>query len=63
VIVEGGGRLLQSFIDEGMWDEARVIGNRQLAIGNGLTSPQLTNCEKTSEENVSSDTIHFYKSA
>ena len=25
VIVEGGARLLQSFIDEGIWDEARVI--------------------------------------
>jgi diaminohydroxyphosphoribosylaminopyrimidine deaminase / 5-amino-6-(5-phosphoribosylamino)uracil reductase len=63
VIVEGGARLLQSFIDEGIWDEARVIGNRQLAIGNGLPAPVLTNCEKTNEERVFSDTIHFYKPA
>jgi diaminohydroxyphosphoribosylaminopyrimidine deaminase/5-amino-6-(5-phosphoribosylamino)uracil reductase len=63
VIVEGGARLLQSFIDEGMWDEARVIGNRQLAIGNGLPAPSLTNCQQLSEENIFSDTIHFYKPA
>jgi diaminohydroxyphosphoribosylaminopyrimidine deaminase / 5-amino-6-(5-phosphoribosylamino)uracil reductase len=63
VIVEGGATLLQSFIDEGMWDEARVIGNRQLTIGRGLPAPVLTNCEKTGEENVFSDAIHFYKPA
>lgn len=68
VIVEGGARLLQSFIDEGMWDEARVIVNRypdshRGAIGNGLPSPVLSNYEKTGEENVFSDTIHFYKPA
>ncbi len=27
VLVEGGAKLLQSFIDEGFWDEARVITN------------------------------------
>jgi len=63
VIVEGGARLLQSFIDEGIWDEARVIGNRQLTIGSGLPAPVLTNSEKTGEQNVFSDTIHFYKPA
>ena len=36
VIVEGGAKLLQSFIDEGMWDEARVIKNEELIINNGL---------------------------
>ena len=61
VIVEGGARLLQSFIDEGMWDEARVISNRQLAIGNGLAAPILHNCEKTGEQNIFSDQIGFYK--
>jgi diaminohydroxyphosphoribosylaminopyrimidine deaminase / 5-amino-6-(5-phosphoribosylamino)uracil reductase len=63
VIIEGGAKLLQSFIDAGMWDEARVIGNRQLAISNGLPAARLTNCEKTGEENIFSDTIHFYKPA
>lgn len=63
VIVEGGARLLQSFIDEDLWDEARVITNRRLAIRNGLAAPDLHNCEKTSEQNIFSDFIEFYNHA
>lgn len=61
VIVEGGARLLQSFIDEGMWDEARVISNRQLAIGNGLKSPKLNKNKRIEELNVLSDKIEIFK--
>ena len=68
VIVEGGARLLQSFIDEGMWDEARVISNRhpdshREAVGKGLSAPILTNCAQIGKENIFSDTINFYKPA
>src|SRR6266540_3635821 len=49
VIVEGGARLLQSFIDEGMWDEARVINNEELIINNGLPAPHLKNAFKIEE--------------
>ena len=61
VLVEGGARLLQSFIDEGMWDEARIISNEQLAIGNGLAAPDLKNASKIEEQNILSDRIEFYK--
>lgn len=61
VMVEGGARLLQSFIDEGMWDEARVITNEEIKIGNGLASPELNNAKKISEENLLSDKIEFYR--
>jgi len=61
VIVEGGTKLLQSFIDEEMWDEARIISNRQLAIGNGLPAPVLKNNLKTEETSLFSDTIEIYK--
>ncbi len=30
VLVEGGAQLLQTFIDEGYWDEARIITNEYL---------------------------------
>ena len=60
VLVEGGAKLLQSFIDDDAWDEARVITNRQLAIGNGLPAPRLDNAEKINEQNIFSDTIEFY---
>ncbi|MFI5156005.1 MAG: bifunctional diaminohydroxyphosphoribosylaminopyrimidine deaminase/5-amino-6-(5-phosphoribosylamino)uracil reductase RibD, partial [Chitinophagales bacterium] len=35
LIVEGGKILLQSFIDSGIWDEARVIQNKFLFAGDG----------------------------
>ena len=38
VIVEGGSKTLQSFIDSGLWDEARVfIGQKE--FGNGINAP------------------------
>lgn len=40
LIVEGGGQLLQSFIDEGLWDEARVfIATKK--INDGVNAPQI----------------------
>jgi len=61
VIVEGGARLLQSFIDEGMWDEARVISNGQLAIGKGLPAPVLKHSINSTEINIFSDKIEFHQ--
>jgi diaminohydroxyphosphoribosylaminopyrimidine deaminase/5-amino-6-(5-phosphoribosylamino)uracil reductase len=63
VIVEGGARLLQSFIDEDMWDEARVISNGQLIISKGLKIPELKNVTLQTEENIFSDTIKIYAPA
>jgi diaminohydroxyphosphoribosylaminopyrimidine deaminase/5-amino-6-(5-phosphoribosylamino)uracil reductase len=40
VLIEGGARLLQSFIDEQCWDEIRIIKNRKLMIEKGLPAPQ-----------------------
>ena len=42
VLVEGGAHLLQSFIDEGYWDEARVITNNELELPGGLPAPVLS---------------------
>jgi diaminohydroxyphosphoribosylaminopyrimidine deaminase / 5-amino-6-(5-phosphoribosylamino)uracil reductase len=41
LIVEGGSKLLQSFIDADLWDEARVITNTALQIGSGTKAPYL----------------------
>lgn len=60
VLVEGGAKLLQSFIDAGLWDEARIIGNEQLAIGSGLNAPVLANQVLVTEEKINSDTISFF---
>ena len=62
VLVEGGARLLQSFIDAELWDEARVITNTQLTIGTGLPSPVLSKEIHTETNNLHSDTIEtFYR--
>lgn len=61
VLVEGGSYLLQSFIDEGIWDEARIITNEQLSIGAGLPAPVLKDGMLQNSEQVSSDSIRTYK--
>lgn len=61
VMVEGGAKLLQSFIDEGYWDEARVITNITLKTGDGIKSPQLNNCKKINEETILSDVVKYYR--
>lgn len=63
VLVEGGAGLLQSFIAEEIWDEARVLVNRQLSIGNGLTAPILPAVIKTGEQKLLADKIEIYKPA
>ncbi len=63
VLVEGGAKLLQSFIDDSLWDEARIINNSALMIDNGLAAPVLENAILTSSEKLFSDTIEIYMPA
>jgi diaminohydroxyphosphoribosylaminopyrimidine deaminase/5-amino-6-(5-phosphoribosylamino)uracil reductase len=68
VLVEGGAQLLQSFIDEGLWDEARVISNKKTdkpreITGKGLPAPRLTNSIKTGEINILTDQLNIYSFA
>ena len=60
VIVEGGARLLQSFIDEEMWDEARIIKNEELIINNGLAAPELIIKNADQEIKILGDSIKIY---
>ncbi|MGI8950375.1 MAG: bifunctional diaminohydroxyphosphoribosylaminopyrimidine deaminase/5-amino-6-(5-phosphoribosylamino)uracil reductase RibD [Chitinophagaceae bacterium] len=63
VLVEGGAKLLQSFIDAELWDEARIITNENLYINNGVQIPQLFNASKYYSENFLNDRVdYFYKS-
>ncbi|HEV8080154.1 MAG TPA: bifunctional diaminohydroxyphosphoribosylaminopyrimidine deaminase/5-amino-6-(5-phosphoribosylamino)uracil reductase RibD, partial [Chitinophagaceae bacterium] len=61
VLVEGGAKLLQSFIDEGLWDEARIIRNEQLTISNGINSPKLKKAALLKQEKYSSDSISYFQ--
>ena len=60
MIVEGGAILWQSFIDAGLWDEARIIRNEQLTINNGINSPELKNMDLQKKEKYFGDTINYF---
>lgn len=60
VFVEGGAQLLQSFIDEGLWDEACVITNEALIAGAGLPAPVLKEQKLEQMEQLQGDVIRYY---
>ncbi len=60
VLIEGGAELLQHFINEGLWDEARIITNEELTVADGVKAPQLKNEMQTNEQQIGSDTIRWY---
>lgn len=61
VLVEGGARLLQSFVDEDYWDEARVITSDQPGPAAGLPAPVLDHAHRVAQETILSDTIRYYE--
>ena len=61
VLVEGGANLLQSFIDENYWDEARVITNTSLVIADGVKAPVLKYAALFFTEQIFTDTIQYYQ--
>jgi diaminohydroxyphosphoribosylaminopyrimidine deaminase/5-amino-6-(5-phosphoribosylamino)uracil reductase len=60
VLVEGGSLLLQSFIDAGYWDEARVITNTELVLENGYPAPVLTAGIKTDSQTLQHNEVAIY---
>lgn len=62
VLVEGGSRMLQSFIEADLWDEIRVISSSDVISGGGLSSPPLpATAAKTEEIKLSGDKIITYR--
>jgi diaminohydroxyphosphoribosylaminopyrimidine deaminase/5-amino-6-(5-phosphoribosylamino)uracil reductase len=60
VLIEGGTKTLQSFIDTGLWDEARVIINEEMIIENGISAPEMRNFKLVKTEKNFSDRIGYY---
>ena len=60
VLVEGGAVLLQSFIDNGLWDECRIIHNYNVEAPGGLNAPTIRNAGLVNTQKVVSDTIETY---
>lgn len=59
VIVEGGLFTLQQFIDQGLWDEARVFASSKI-FGAGISAPVFKG-NLISRESVFSDTLSIYQ--
>lgn len=60
ILVEGGTKLLQSFIAEGFWDEARVITNEALIVTEGLNAPLLSSSVEIGSEKIINDKIRYF---
>jgi diaminohydroxyphosphoribosylaminopyrimidine deaminase/5-amino-6-(5-phosphoribosylamino)uracil reductase len=60
LIVEGGARLLQSFIDKETWDEARVIVNNDMLLQKGIAAPVLHHAQLSQKESYRSDDLYYY---
>ena len=61
VMVEGGAETLQSFINAGLWDEARVITNENLTIENGIAAPEIKDFNLQKKERYFDDEISYFK--
>ncbi len=61
ILVEGGAKLLQSFIDSGVWDEIRTITNREMVVDEGIPSPELKNTVLVKSEILLNDEIRYYR--
>ncbi len=61
ILVEGGAKLLQSFIEEDLFDEIRIITNTAMRIGKGLEPPNFSNMRLDSEFSIENDLIQFYR--
>jgi diaminohydroxyphosphoribosylaminopyrimidine deaminase/5-amino-6-(5-phosphoribosylamino)uracil reductase len=58
VIIEGGAKTLQTFIDENIWDEARVFTG-PTTFKNGIKAPEFHG-QLISVEKIIDDTLHIY---
>ncbi|GAB2776144.1 bifunctional diaminohydroxyphosphoribosylaminopyrimidine deaminase/5-amino-6-(5-phosphoribosylamino)uracil reductase RibD [Actinomadura fibrosa] len=59
VIIEGGNQTLQTFIDDQLWDEARIFtGN--ISFKKGIPAPHFSG-KLMAEEKIASDLLKIYK--
>ena len=59
LLVEGGAKLLQSFIDEGLWDEAR-IETAPFCLEGGIAAPSLQDEHLMSKHNFGGRIVQYY---
>jgi diaminohydroxyphosphoribosylaminopyrimidine deaminase/5-amino-6-(5-phosphoribosylamino)uracil reductase len=60
VLIEGGARLINSFISKNIWDEARVFVSDN-SFGDGIKAPDLYHASLVSKNKIFDDEIFYFK--
>ncbi len=60
ILVEGGATLIQSFLDLGLWDEARIFKSKSQNFGEGLAAPSPRG-QLAQVEEVMGDYLFYYR--
>jgi diaminohydroxyphosphoribosylaminopyrimidine deaminase/5-amino-6-(5-phosphoribosylamino)uracil reductase len=61
IIVEGGRKTLQYFIDANLWDEVRIITNESLVLENGYKGPHFASTLPFRLEKIEDCSIRYYE--
>jgi len=59
IIVEGGARLLQSFLSKNIWDEARIFTAKDISFGSGIQAPEM-NITPEKTFSILNDQLAYY---
>lgn len=57
-IVEGGRQLLDSFVANGLWDEARILSADTVCWGKGIAQPRLTQGHYIGKQSLGDNSLH-----
>lgn len=60
IVIEGGTKTLQQFIDHNCWDEARVFESN-VVLQNGIHAPNLKNATKVHFQSIADNFLTIYK--
>lgn len=61
ILIEGGSKTLQYFIDENLWDEARIITHQHMEKQSGVKAPQLPTANLAHQYSVQDNFIQIFK--
>jgi diaminohydroxyphosphoribosylaminopyrimidine deaminase/5-amino-6-(5-phosphoribosylamino)uracil reductase len=61
VLVEGGKKLHESFIDAGLWDEIRRISSSDVVAPSGYPAPELPDIRWMKTDHLKSDRVDYFQ--
>lgn len=61
LIVEGGSKTLQTFIDSGFWDEIHLWKSTEKSFGKGIKAPVIKNAKCTKNLHLGKDELYFFE--